>query len=83
MVFHKGAAGQWRNEMKERYIWRIVRDHGAVKARYGYLPDHVDDIPPLPSLPEDRFPLFTCEAPMSPPGVIHKPVGNEGFDIQR
>ena len=80
--FRKGVAGQWREELKERHVRRIVRDHGAVMARHGYLPDGSEDIPPLPTLSEDLFPSFECGLPIVPPGAFYESVGSVGFDIR-
>ena len=81
--FRKGVAGQWREELKERYIRRIVRDHGAVMALHGYLPDESVGVPPLPQLDDDQFPPFDCKAPFVTPGAFYQPVGAGGFDIRR
>ena len=81
--FRKGVAGQWREELKKRYVRRIVRDHGAVMAHYGYIPDDSVDAPALPRLPDEQFPPFECEAPLLPPGAFYEPVGAVGFDIRR
>lgn len=35
--FRRGRVGTWRESLTETQVHRIVRDHGAVMARFGYL----------------------------------------------
>jgi hypothetical protein len=37
--FRKGNAGQWRSALSKAQVDRIVADHEAQMARFGYLPD--------------------------------------------
>ena len=34
--FRRGSANSWRDELSETQIERIVSDHGAMMARFGY-----------------------------------------------
>lgn len=38
--FRKGETGSWREELSQEQVARIVRDHGAVMRRFGYLDEH-------------------------------------------
>jgi hypothetical protein len=37
--FRKGKTGGWRKEVTEHQIKQIIKDHGAVMRRFGYLND--------------------------------------------
>lgn len=37
--FRQGRAGGWRTELTARQVAAVVRDHGEVMQRFGYLPD--------------------------------------------
>ena len=38
--FRSGRAGEWRDALTPEQIERIVADHGAQMARFGYMPSH-------------------------------------------
>ena len=38
--FRKGESGSWREELSRDQVARIVRDHGDVMRRFGYLNEH-------------------------------------------
>jgi hypothetical protein len=38
--FRKGKIGSWREVLSDRQAARIIRDHGTVMKRFGYLNDH-------------------------------------------
>jgi hypothetical protein len=80
--FRKGKAGQWREELKGRLVDRIVRDHGAVMERFGYLPDNPVSYPSAAILSEERFPKFEADAPFFPLNSIYKPVDPVGFNLR-
>jgi hypothetical protein len=37
--FRHGRAGGWREELTPRQVEAVVREHGEVMRRFGYLPD--------------------------------------------
>jgi aryl sulfotransferase len=40
--FRKGESGSWREELSQNQVARIIRDHGEVMRRFGYLNEHED-----------------------------------------
>ena len=38
LFFRSGRAGQWRDVLTDKQVQRLVDDHGAEMARFGYLP---------------------------------------------
>lgn len=38
MFFRKGRVGDWRDKLTKTQVERLIKDHGAVMERFGYLP---------------------------------------------
>lgn len=80
--FMSGRAGGWRDTLSHEQAVRIVRDHGAVMSRFGYVPDDLAEFAGK-AIPMSRDLIeFDCRAPMAAPGRHSQINQAAGFEFR-
>ncbi|MCI5132636.1 MAG: hypothetical protein D3904_14255, partial [Candidatus Electrothrix sp. EH2] len=68
--FRKGMAGDWQEQLTEEQVERIIRDHGEVMRRFGYLDATGQPLhPPAPLTEEPVRQGQTCVSALITPGT--------------